>query len=201
MLSLTVLMLNTADAQFKYGIRVGGATTDISTQDILTQDDLKLAFRDAGFGIHFGAFARVKLGPVYVQPELLYNSFSTEYTLDDLSDPNQAQELLTETYRNLDIPIMIGWKAGMFRIQAGPVGSILLSKTTDLTEIDTFEEAASNLTFGYQAGVGVDIGKILLDVKYEGSLSKFGDGITIGGQDFTFDGRVSRFVFTLGFAF
>lgn len=199
LLALTTLLINATDAQFlKYGIRVGGATTDISAQDF-SNNNLELALNSAGFGIHFGGFVRVKLGPIYLQPEILYNSFSTEYTLNDLA--NNTSSLLDETYRNLDIPVMIGWKTGPFRIQAGPIGSVPLSRSSDLTSIETYREAADRMTFGYQAGLGLDIGQIILDVKYEGSLSKFGDGATIAGQEVNFDGRLSRFVFTLGFAF
>jgi hypothetical protein len=57
------------------------------------------------------------------------------------------------------------------------------------------------LTVGWQGGIGIEIKKFLLDVRYEGNLSKFGNHITVAGQDYSFDDRVSRLVFTLGVAF
>ena len=57
--------------------------------------------------------------------------------------------------------------------------------------------------FGYQAGLGIDLfKKLTLDVRYAGSLGeKFGDAITIGGQNFQLDYGQSSFLVSLGIMF
>jgi hypothetical protein len=58
-------------------------------------------------------------------------------------------------------------------------------------------------TFGYQAGVGVDIFNTLtLDARYGGSLSKeFGDAVSIGSQTFNLDSRQPQFIISVGIMF
>jgi hypothetical protein len=58
-------------------------------------------------------------------------------------------------------------------------------------------------TFGYQAGVGIDLlKKLTLDVRYGGSLSgKFGDSVTIGSQTFKIDSRQPSLILSVGLMF
>ena len=200
------LCTNTMDAQiFQWGFRVGGSTTSLDGQELRVAtggvDSFKLAIEDAKFGIHLGAYARVKLGPIFIQPELLFNSASVTYTKEDFTSTNVIPVLFEDTYNHLDIPIMVGAKFSAFRIQGGIIGSILLSDNTDLTDIETFEREVENVTYGWQAGIGLDIARVLIDVKYEGNFSRFGEGITIQGNQYSFDARRNRFVVSLGFRF
>ena len=98
---------------------------------------------------------------------------------------------------------MVGYKAGPLRLQAGPVGTIMLSTDPSLDgfmEMD-YKEEFNGATWGYQVGIGLDIKKITIDVKYEGNLSKLADGVKIGGETRSFDSRNSQLVATLGFFF
>ncbi len=65
-----------------------------------------------------------------------------------------------------------------------------------------YKEEFNGATWGYQVGVGLDLGKkITIDVKYEGNLSKLADGVKIAGETRSFDSRNSQFVASLGFFF
>lgn len=198
----------TADAQiFSWGVRLGAASTNLNMdpQTIYenngNMDSLKLSVSNGNYGIHAGLYTRIKLGPVYVQPEVLFNTESYEYTIEDF-DQSGANQVFNDRFNSLDIPIMIGFKTGPFRLQAGPIGTLLISNDNQLeTLTETYERKLSNLTWGYQAGAGVDIGRINLDVKYEGGLSVLGDSYDIYGNTYDFDARQNRWVMTLGFKF
>jgi hypothetical protein len=56
-------------------------------------------------------------------------------------------------------------------------------------------------TIGYQAGIGLDVGKMALDVRYEGNLSKFGTGIDTGNTTTSFDTRLNQIIVSIGFFF
>jgi hypothetical protein len=89
--------------------------------------------------------------------------------------------------------------AQIFRAFAGPVGSFLI--TAEGNEGRFNNEVIrnyKNVTFGYQIGVGVDFGNLLLDLKYEDNLSKFGDGINVGTQRFAVDQRQNQIILSLG---
>ena len=97
---------------------------------------------------------------------------------------------------------MVGYKFGPARIQAGPVASIIIDSKSALSDYDNYNEEFNGATWGYQVGVGLDIlKKVTLDVKYEGNLSKLGDGVTVLGQERSFDSRNSQFVFNVGIFF
>ena len=99
---------------------------------------------------------------------------------------------------------MLGYKAGPLRLQAGPVGTIMLSSDPALDMFETIdvEEEFNGATWGYQVGIGFDLfKKLTLDIKYEGNLSKLADGVNIGDQDFSFDSRNNQLVASIGFFF
>lgn len=203
---ITLLVFQqSANAQIlSWGVRLGAASTNINAtpltvyQNNVNMDSLQMIVSDANYGIHGGLYARVKLGPLYVQPEILFNSESYEYTIDDFSG-NGSSEMLNDRFNTLDIPIMIGLKTGPIRLQGGPIGSVLISNDNQLETLsETYERQLSNLTWGYQAGVGVDIGSVNVDLKYEGGLNTLADSYEIYGNSYQFDSRVNRWVLTIG---
>jgi hypothetical protein len=76
---------------------------------------------------------------------------------------------------------------------------MFLSSTSELTDIPGYEQRFQEMTYGWQAGIGFDVWKFLLDLKYEGNFTKYGDHIRVFGNDYDFDSRPGRFLVTLGF--
>ena len=56
----------------------------------------------------------------------------------------------------------------------------------------------SSMSWGFQAGIGLDISKLSLDARYEGSLSRLGESFSVGGADFPLDARPSQWIISLG---
>ncbi|MFO7668374.1 MAG: hypothetical protein R6W31_01830, partial [Bacteroidales bacterium] len=103
-----------------------------------------------------------------------------------------------------DLPLLVGVKLGPARINLGPVGSYVVQEsiTGDVSNLDPdYTIFTQSMTWGFQAGLGVDLSKISLDARYEGSLSSLGESFTVGGQEFQLDARPSQWVFSLGFWF
>jgi hypothetical protein len=103
----------------------------------------------------------------------------------------------------LEIPILVGFKLGPLRINAGPSAAIQIGSPKALIADPNFDKMYKGATFGYQAGVGLDIFKTLaLDVRYGGSLSgKFGDAVTVGSQSFKLDSRQPSLILSVGLMF
>jgi hypothetical protein len=136
---------------------------------------------------------------VVIQPELYWNAGGG--TVEQVVDGG-VTEILDVKFNRLDIPLLVGAKFGPARINLGPVGSIVLSESTDLTELEPdFELFSSAMTWGFQAGLGLDISKLSLDFRYEGSLSKLGESLSIGGSEFALDARPSQWIISLGWWF
>ena len=196
------------NAQIKFGIKAGITSTSIKVDDIIAIDDAsdieELAIEGLGsrIGLQGGVFSRITIAKLFIQPELLFTSTSGEIEITELlEDGSIENKIKDQEFKQIDIPIMIGYKVGPLRLQAGPIASIVIDSQSALLDYDNYEEEFNGATWGYQVGIGLDIKKITIDIKYEGNLSKLGDGVTIGGETQEFDSRNSQFVFTLGFFF
>ncbi len=196
--------LQAAHAQLSIGLRGGISTTDLDGKELLVRngsdiDQLKLSVREAGYGVHFGLFTRLQIENVYIQPELLFNSNSVDFTVEELSDGFSTVK--NERYQYLDIPILIGIKKGPFRLQGGPVAHIFIDSKSELFDINGYDQKFDESTWGYQLGVGLDIWKFLFDLKYEGSFNNAGDHISFFGQDYNLGDSPGRFVASIGLRF
>jgi hypothetical protein len=203
---LTTVQVATTNAQsFKYGIRGGISTPDIKPSDVDSlriqrgTEALKLKVSDANYGFHFGLWARLKLANFYLQPEVVFNSSKVQYKLGKFG--SAIDSIRNQTFQNLDIPVMLGTKVGSFRINVGPVAHIRIGGTSDLVSTSGFSETFKTATWGYQAGIGFDAGKVGIDLRYEGNLDKFGNQLMIGGKAYSFSKAPSRFTASAAIAF
>ncbi len=192
-----------AEAQhqmIRYGLRAGLSSSNLDN-DVFQKNGVSLAIKEASYGYHFGLFARAHLGKhVYLQPEAVFNSNSVNFTVDDLQQ-GLMNTVLKEKYQNLDIPLMLGLKLGPLRLEAGPTGHVYIASKTELDQIGGYERRFNNFTLGYQVGGGLDIWKILVDLRYEGNFTRFGDHMRIAGEEVKFSDKLSRWLLTIGFSF
>lgn len=184
---LLMVISSGAFAQFSLGPRVALVNSKLSLKD----DVANLAESDAEFGYQFGLFLRFKVPIVglYVQPEVLFSQ--TESVL------SVANQDVNFDFNKIDVPVMIGTKIGPLRVNAGPSFSFLTSAESDV--LGDVKDNYNSTTVGYQAGLGFDLLKFVVDVKYEGSLSTFGESVNIAGSSVNTDQRTNQWVFALGF--
>lgn len=196
---------SSVSAQFEMGIKAGISSFDLASKGIVISNPenghLELNLHNAEYGVHFGLYTRFNLLGLYVEPAVLFNSNTVTYGLKDLSEDSTISTLRSETYRNVDIPLLVGTKLGFLRLQAGPVAHFHLDSTSDLFSIKGYKQNFEKATYGAQFGVGLDIWKLRLDALYERNLSKFGEHITVGDQQLAFDNAASRIVMTVGLKF
>jgi len=210
-LLLTLFALPTVFGQIQFGIKGGivsaSSSLDTKITDLPTTvnyDELKMKAQDAKVGFQAGLFGRISLAALYVQPELLFTSTSSRVKVSqiDAADEATVSTIKNQEFKKIDIPIMVGWKFGPARLQAGPVGSIMLDQKSALEAAYDYQEEFNGATWGYQVGVGLDLlNTLTLDAKYEGSLSKLGESVSIGDRDYAIDNRPNQFVVTVGLFF
>jgi hypothetical protein len=148
---------------------------------------------ESSIGYHLGAFVRMGGGFVFVQPEFLYTN--TGGSILQKMD-NGMDIKLDASFDRLDIPLIAGIKlAKFFRIQAGPVATVLLNYELSEALQAAGDTDYSGASFGYQAGLGLDVGNFILDFKYENSISKIATSIA----GFNADQRQAMLIFSAGF--
>ena len=172
----------------------------ISTTNIKVDEADRVKSGDSKVGFHLGLFARFG-DAFYVQPEVLFTSAGGKIRISDNAGQNYNQ--VTELkYNRLDVPVLIGVKLGdFFRINAGPMFSLILSQDARNVEntVSEVKSDANNAVIGYQAGIGADVGNLIFGLRYEGNLSKLGENIEIANQSFPTDMRNNQILLSVGF--
>ncbi|MFP4047772.1 MAG: porin family protein [Bacteroidales bacterium] len=210
LLILILIVATSASAQLRFGAKVGATSTSIKADEVYSNisgeeyDQLEIQGKNAGInGFQAGIFSRLTIAALYVQPEVMFTRSTAEMQIKEI-EGETLKDKFTEKqkFSKIDIPLIAGWKFGPARIQAGPVASIILDNKSAIEAVTNAKEEFNGATWGYQVGAGLDVlNTLTLDVKYEGSLSKFGDGVQVGGETRKFDSRPNQFIFSAGLFF
>ena len=152
-----------------------------------------------GTGFHFGFISQFKLFKILIQPEILFTSINNTIEYEEIGDGEI--NIINQEFNRLDIPVLALIRIKAFKIELGPVGSVLLKDKSDLFDEIGYKQKYNKAIFGYQAGIGLEISKFSFDLKYEGSLSKFGYGIEIGDNTFSFNSRSNQLILSMGVFF
>lgn len=152
------------------------------------QDIIEGAVGKAGF--HFGFWGKLDFPKIYLRPELVYSKTKSSYDVDGETQDYDISKL--------DLPVLLGYKLiGPLHVFAGPAFQYTLKN--DLGDLQV-EDVKNDFTVGLNAGVGVNLGKVGLDVRYERGFSEneaeFIDNniTTVSGR---VDSRPSQVIFAL----
>jgi hypothetical protein len=151
---MTVLSFGELSAQTRGGFGIKGGLNYNSNGNFFREAGMVYGDPLNNLGFHAGAFGKLNLGPVFLRPELVYGQMRTELDGDNY---------LTQ---RIDAPMLAGLNlfGSLVSVFAGP--SFHYTLKDDLTR---FSQSPDDRRFnaGYQAGVGLNLGRIGLDLRYE----------------------------------
>jgi hypothetical protein len=201
LIMLTLYVSQKSFAQLSFGIRAGVSSSSIKMNDVKdkTTDQILMQAGDATVGFHFGVMGRVQFLGFLVQPEILFSSTGGEVKVRDAI--NNTQLIKNQKFSKIDIPILLGKTLGPARIEIGPIASFIINSKSEVSDLQGAKDSFKKATWGYQAGIGVDVWKFAVDLKYEGNLSKLGKDVTFLGGSYPTDSRNPQWVLSLGFLF
>jgi len=155
---------------FTLGPRIGLNYSTLVTKNPAIKDDYIL-------GYQAGAFIRANLSrKVYLQPEIYFNSKGSSLTFQDTQGNNGVKG--TVRFSSVDVPVLLGRylvNAPQFKVRllAGPMVSFNLKTNTEgLTEYNPSAYQFKDRVWGGQVGLGVDVGNIAVDARYETGFEK-----------------------------
>ena len=199
MKKLVLILLISLGSLSAYAQKNGlGLKGGLSSTQVDFEGD-QLVPSDAQLGYHLGVFARFGGIGFFVQPEVLFTQTRGQFKVELPSLPSLASSRVLTIYdakfNRLDVPVMAGFRIlKIIRVMAGPIASFNIDsslkdagKTVEGTD---FKKA----TLGYQTGVGVDLGNLSFEGKYEGGLSKFTENV----GTYTADNRINQWVLSVG---
>jgi len=199
-IALLLMLGHVATAQiFHFGLK-GGINTQVNKPaDIIIgsgDSTLNLGIDKFRFGTQFGAYVRLG-NKVFIQPELLFNSTKTDYRFKESSF---SEVVKNRKYQHLDMPILVGFKMGPIRFNAGPVGHYFLNSNSELTDINGYKERFKQFTWSWLAGITIGTGRISADLRYEGNFNNEEDQFTFFGENYNFSKTPSRFILGVNIA-
>jgi hypothetical protein len=202
--TLAFLLCTSLFSQIEFGLKAGLSSYDLAKDGIVINtagNNIEWNIKNSGYGHHFGIYSRLTLLGVFVEPALLFNSNTVNYDIKTYSESGVFNTIRKEKYNNMDIPVIAGIKLGVLRFQGGVVGHLFINSISDVVDVKGYEQRFKKTTYGWQAGTGLDIWKLRMDLMFEGNLNKFGDHINIGGNNYAFAKTPSRLMLTMGYKF
>jgi hypothetical protein len=191
LLLITLATGMVAQAQVILGVKGGFSSSAVEVKDVNATSFQFRNIKDNITGYHVGLFTRFKVGGFHLQPEGVFTSSGGKIAV--VQDQSGTTVETTEKFRfnRLDVPVLVGVSLlNVIRFQAGPVASVLVNgKFAD----QNIEDYVDKTDFGWQAGIGLDIGSVTADVRYERVKREYtnqGDHFDVGNN---------QLIFSLGF--
>jgi len=198
LICLTFAFSQSTNAQLHFGIK-GGLNYNSETIIAVTENVFKGAESKTGY--HAGIWLRAKIPVlgIYIRPELIYTNLESSITY--LPAAIGADALQTDfSFQKIDIPVLFGKKfLGVGNVFIGPSFQYVLAQDFDLNDIP--EVTGDGLTVGLQIGVGIELGKLGIDVRLERGFNDIESGFLDDTTSIEFDTRVNQILLGLSYRF
>lgn len=175
----------------EFGIKGGfnyGATGDYENFSQVASDASTIVQGKEKAGWHAGFYGQFEVAGIFLRPELLYTELNTDY-----KDFNYK---LTK----IDAPVLVGVNIiGPLNIKAGPSFQYIMKNELEDTSYE-IGDVDKKITVGYELGLGIDLGRIGFDARYEGAFQEndaFGQAAA--DNNFKIDSRPSQWILSLSY--
>ena len=173
----------------QFGVKAGANLTSLSNSGSTFNSDNRAGYL-GGFWARFGALG------FNFQPEIYVTSKNV-----DINNGTNGTASNSAKFTSIDVPLLLGTKIGALglggRFYAGPLLSFAINRDQSFIgaagRAGTLDYKDSN--FALTAGVGVDIQRVSVDLRYEAGLTK---QTYLDGSD-NIKTRVSLFNLSLGY--
>ena len=186
-------------SDFNIGLRGGVNFSSVPTTQAETTVHRFVALSESYTGWHLGVVSQLVFTGFYLQPELLYSRSGIEMRREVIDAGTEQDVYFRQTYDQILLPLTAGAKIGPVRLGAGPVFSWMVDDSHDLGE--QWRQDFRDFTLGLRAGIGLNLGNLLLDLKYETSLTNMSERFRVNGNFVEFDTRPRQYVLSIGFLF
>jgi len=188
-----------------YGMKLSGGiiTTKEENSQVGNESDYvvhEIKYSQASPMMSAGFFAQKSAGFLFYQANLLYTNYNVSYNVTSY-DNRQVAPILKEYFHYIDFEVFGGLNINNFRIGVGPVVHVLAGHNSELTSIPEYQDKIKGHTFGFKSGLGYNIDRYFIDLKYENSFRTVGDHIYYGNRKSTWKGTPSNVTLSFGVGF
>ncbi|WP_422897655.1 outer membrane beta-barrel protein [Polaribacter staleyi] len=176
-----------SNAQVDFGIKAGVNYNNGGDDSVESLGTDVIDGAKAKSGYHAGIWFRgdIPVLGLYVRPEIVYTEIKSEYAFNSVKTDYD--------FKKIDVPVLLGKKfLGVANAFIGPSFQYILDDNFKFENLTTDE--FDKFSVGLQMGVGVELGRLGIDVRWERGLSnteaKFANSITV-------DNRTNQIIFGL----
>ncbi|MCL2562336.1 MAG: PorT family protein [Rikenellaceae bacterium] len=185
----------TAFHPLDFGIKGGINTGKFDLKRSNIPENLHIV-NDARTGYHAGAYMRLSLLGLHVQPELLYNWNS--YDMKVLSGNGALTTDRTRVRVNtLELPVVAGIEFLFLRLGVGPVFN--LSNEVSLGHGTVSKVEMDRPAVSFTAGIGLNLMRLSIDARYNTHFKKTDNQVVVGGQTLNIGNNFQGWTFSLGY--
>jgi len=170
---------------FRLGVKGGVNLAKFKTENTFSSDNKG--------GYYGGLWARIGGGGIHLQPELYLTGKNSSLVTASGQENNVK-------FTSLDIPVLLGTKIGAagfgIRLNTGPVFTLTLDEQQKFgpAAAAAFNGKFKDTALAWQFGLGLDIGKLNVDARYESGMSEINSA---GGYPTT---KLNLFTLGIGFS-
>ncbi len=129
-------------------------------------------------GFELGLQARVRLPLGFLlQPEIVYSRASGSFPIDETNGGGGEYGSKLKVRSNwIEVPVLVGWKFSIVRLMVGPSFRFPMDEVMNAGRSEAkVAPRLQNFVLGYQAGVGLDLGRWTIDARYCGNITNITD--------------------------
>lgn len=187
----------------QFGVKAGITSQSV---DIMHPDaGLNKLASDGRAGFQIGVISRVNLAMFHIQPELIYSINSYKLIAAPTGQGSEDRKISTSKVRTstVEMPVMVGLRLLFLRISAGPVFNLMTDNTVKSEKNSTLHGVEIiKPTISFAAGLGADIGKVNIDLRYYGQFKRPLQNIKIADQpDHNYKTKMRCWALSLGYMF
>ncbi len=185
----------------EFGIKGGVTTQRVNFSNTARYDggDYLLGSSTRG-GYHLGIISRINLPLVHFQPEILFNN--SGYRINSVIAGESYGSKSIVRVRTVEVPVLAGMRMMWLRLQAGPMFTVLTeAKTKDRALIRDVHVTKPSVS--YLIGLGLDLGRFNVDVRFNGNFSKTTQNILYDNRTMGIDykSKNKQWMFSVGYMF
>jgi len=197
LLLLLTAITTTYSQSTRFGIKGGinfGSTGGLDTFSEFTEN-LSLD-SESRLGYHVGVFGNLEFLGLFVQPEIVFTKLNTQF---------ESVTNIDSSLSKIDIPLLFGVDiVGPFNLKVGPSFQYIIDNEIEGLNIPTegIQDPESTFTIGYQLGLGVNIGRLGIDIRYEASFqdNTIISNTVIENSGFVADARPTQWILGLSYS-
>ena len=132
-----------------------------------------------------GVALRYKTDHFFFEGEVLYSPIRKSYSMQYI-EAKGAEGLIhemEESCKSMYLPLSLGVTLGIVEITSGFSMRYEFDPASTLSQMHNFSREIDNTVFGWHSGIGINLGRVSAELKYQQDFANYGQGIFVNDQE------------------